>query len=86
MAKIGAHKSETFNLLKLNCKVNNKIVGCLLDSKMTNLFMILGVVEWFGVKIELLEDPIIVQLAQGIIKPSLNVVLSVKPFCKGVPF
>jgi hypothetical protein len=31
MAEIGAHKSETSNLLKLNYKINNKIVGCLLD-------------------------------------------------------
>jgi hypothetical protein len=27
MAKIGTHKSEASNLLKLNCKLNNKIVG-----------------------------------------------------------
>jgi hypothetical protein len=33
-----------------------------------------------------MEDPIIVQLAQGIVRPSLNVVLGVKPFCEGVPF
>jgi hypothetical protein len=44
MAKIGAHKSEAFNLLKLNCKINNKIVGCLLDSRVTNSFMILKAV------------------------------------------
>ncbi len=44
MAKIGAHKSEAFNLLKLNCKINNKIVGCLLDSRVTNSFMILEAV------------------------------------------
>jgi hypothetical protein len=31
MAGIGVHKCETSNLLKLNCKINNKIVGCLLD-------------------------------------------------------
>jgi hypothetical protein len=33
-----------------------------------------------------MEDPIIVQLAQGIAKPSLNVVLNVKLFYKGVQF
>jgi len=31
MVGIGAHKSKTSNLLKLNCKINNKIVGCLLN-------------------------------------------------------
>jgi hypothetical protein len=37
MAKIRAHQSEAFNLLKLNCKINNKIVGCLLNSITTKL-------------------------------------------------
>jgi len=31
MTKIKAHKSEASNLLKLNYKINDKIVGCLLD-------------------------------------------------------
>ncbi len=31
MAKIGAHESEAFNLLKLNCKINDKLVCCFLD-------------------------------------------------------
>jgi hypothetical protein len=31
MAKIEAHESEASNLLKLNCKINNEIVGCFLD-------------------------------------------------------
>jgi hypothetical protein len=39
MTKIGAHKSEASNLLKLNCKINDKIVDYLLDFKLTNLFM-----------------------------------------------
>jgi len=86
MAKIGAHKSEAFNLLKLNCKINNKTVGCLLDSRVTNSFMILKAVQQFRVKIELMEDPITVQLAQGIARPSLNIMSSLKPFCKGIPF
>jgi hypothetical protein len=30
MAEIGTHKSEASNLLKLNCKINNKIVGYLI--------------------------------------------------------
>ncbi len=41
MAEVGAHESKTFNLLKLNCKINNEIVGCLLDSIVTNSFMTL---------------------------------------------
>jgi hypothetical protein len=41
VAKIGAHKSEVSNLLKLNYKINNEIVSCLFDSIMKNLFMIL---------------------------------------------
>ncbi len=31
MVGIRAHESKAFNLLKLNCKINNKILGCLLD-------------------------------------------------------
>ncbi len=42
--------------------------------------------EQLGVKIELVVDPIIVQLAQGIIRPSLSVVLRVELFCGGVRF
>lgn len=33
MAEIGAQNSETSNLLKMNYKINNKIVDCLLDLK-----------------------------------------------------
>jgi hypothetical protein len=39
MAEIGAHKNEASNLLKLNCKINDKLVGCLLDLRATNSFM-----------------------------------------------
>ncbi len=69
MAKIGAHKSKASNLLKLNCKINDEIVGCLLDSGATNLFMILQVIEQFRVKIELVANPITVQLARSITRP-----------------
>jgi hypothetical protein len=31
MVGIGVHKSEASNLLKLNCKIDNKIVGYFLD-------------------------------------------------------
>ncbi len=40
----------------------------------------------FGVKVELMENPIMVQLAQGIARPSLNAVLSVTLFCRRVWF
>jgi hypothetical protein len=39
MAEIEAHENEASNLLKLNCKINDKLVGCLLDSGATNSFM-----------------------------------------------
>jgi hypothetical protein len=45
MAKIRAHESEASNLFKLNCKINHEIVGCLLDSRLTNSFMTLQAVE-----------------------------------------
>jgi len=86
MAKIGAHKSEAFNLLKLYYKINNKIVGCLLDSRVTNSFMILEVVLQLRVKIELMENPITMQLAQGIARPSLTIMLGLELFCGGIPF
>jgi hypothetical protein len=41
VAKTKAHKSEASNLLKLNCKLNDEIVGCLLNSGTTNSFMTL---------------------------------------------
>jgi hypothetical protein len=48
MAKIGAHKSEASNLLKLNCKTNNKIMGYLLDLRTTNSFMTLHATKQLG--------------------------------------
>jgi hypothetical protein len=45
-------------LLKLNYKINNKIVGCLLDWRMTNSFMIPHATKWLRVKIELVANPI----------------------------
>jgi hypothetical protein len=39
-AKVSA-LSNILNLLKVKCKVNNKGICCLLDSRATNLFMIL---------------------------------------------
>ncbi len=33
MAKIGAHESEASNLLKLNSKIYDELVYCLLDSQ-----------------------------------------------------
>lgn len=40
MAKIRGYKNKAFNLLKLICKINNEIVGCLLDLGTTDSFMI----------------------------------------------
>jgi hypothetical protein len=80
MAKIWHMKVKPSNLLKLNYKINDKVVGSLLDSRATNLFMILRVAERLAVKIEWVANPIIVQLAQGITRPSLNVMLEVELF------
>jgi len=63
-----------------------KIVGYFLDWKMTNSFMIPQVTKWLGVKTKLVVDPITVQLAQGITRPSFNVVLNFWLFCRGVQF
>jgi len=63
MAKMGAHKNEASNLLKLKCKINNELESCFLDSKATNSFMTSQVVEWLGVNIKLVADPIMVHLA-----------------------
>jgi hypothetical protein len=84
VTKIGAHKSEASNLLKFNCKINDEIVGSLLDSIATNSFMTLQVIEQLRVKIELVVYPITVQSAQGITRPSLIVVLGIELFCRGV--
>jgi predicted aspartyl protease len=63
VSKIGAHESEASNLLKLNCKINDKLVCCLLDLGATNSFMTVQAAKRFGVKTELMVDPIMMQLA-----------------------
>jgi len=79
VAKMGAHESKASTLLKLNYKVNNKIVSCFLDLISTNSSMILK--QWkIRIKIELMVDPITVQLAQGITKSPLNVTLRIRLF------
>jgi hypothetical protein len=45
VAEIGAHESKASNLLKLNCNINDEIVGCFLNLRMTNSFMILQAAE-----------------------------------------
>jgi hypothetical protein len=45
MAKIGAHESDASNLLKLNYKINDKLMCYFLDSRATNLFIILKVAK-----------------------------------------
>ncbi len=41
VVEIGVHKSKASNSLKLNYKINNEIVGCLLNLNVTNSFIIL---------------------------------------------
>lgn len=55
---------EVSNLLKVNYIVNDKGVCCFLDSRMTNSFMILQMVEHLGVRTEVLNDSILVHMAQ----------------------
>ncbi len=76
MAKIQAHGSEASNLLKLKCTINNVLVCCFLDLGATNLFMTLQAT--IQNQTELVANPITVHLAQGIVKPSFNIALSVK--------
>jgi hypothetical protein len=45
MAKMGAHKNEACNLLKLQCEISNELVCCFLDLETTNSFMTSQVVE-----------------------------------------
>jgi len=87
VVEIRVNKSETSNLQKLRCKINNKLVCCFLDLKATNSFMTLQVVERLEIKIILLIYPIMVHLAQGISRPLFGVLLDVKMFCfRGVQF
>jgi hypothetical protein len=55
--------TKVFNLLKVNCKVNNKGVYCLLDSWVMDLFMTPYIVKWLGVKTKLVANPILVHMA-----------------------
>jgi len=86
VVEIGAHESEASNLLKLNCKINDKLVCCFLDSRATNLFIILQAAKQLGVKTKLMIDPIMMQSTQSITRPLLNVTLSIKLFCGGVQY
>jgi len=87
VVEIRVNKNETSNLLKLRCKINNKLVCCFLDLRVTNSLMTLQVVERLEFKIILLIDPIMVHLAQGISRPLFGVLLDVKMFCfRGVQF
>jgi hypothetical protein len=57
-----------------------------LDFGVTNSFITPQMVEQLGVKTELVTNPNMVQLAQGIARPLLNVMLSVELFCDRVWF
>lgn len=86
VVEIRIEENEASNLLKLRCKVNNEFVCCLLDSRATNLFITLQVVERLEIKTKLMVDPITMHLAQGISRPSFIVALSVELFCRGIQF
>ncbi len=57
MVEIRANKSETSHLLKLRCKINNKLVCCFVNLKVTYSFMTLQAMEPLETKIILLIDP-----------------------------
>jgi hypothetical protein len=57
---------------------------CFLGSKVTNLFMTPQMTKCLGIKIEKLVDPIMVHLAQGIVRPLFIVMKRVELFCGGV--
>ncbi len=46
--------------------------------------MIPQAIEQLGIKTKLVADPIIVHLAQNIVKPSFNVALGGELFCRGI--
>jgi hypothetical protein len=48
--------------------------------------MTLHAVERFGIKTKLMANPIMVQLARGIARPSLSVTLGIKLFCGRIQF
>jgi hypothetical protein len=64
--------------------MNNEFVCCLLDLGVTNLFMTLQVMEHLGVKTKLVVDPIMMHLAQGIVRLSLSVMVGVELFRGGI--
>jgi hypothetical protein len=85
MAKIGAHKNETSNLLKLKCKINNGLV-CYVRFNSNKFIHASQMTKRLRIKIELVADPIMMHLAQGIAKSSINIAVGVNLFCKGVIF
>jgi hypothetical protein len=84
MGEIRAYESKTSNLLKLNYKINNEIVGCFLDVRVTNSFMTPYMAKRLGIKTKLVASSITMQMAQGINRPSFNVTLNVELFFRGV--
>ncbi len=58
----------------------------LLDSRLTNSFMTLKTMKWLGVKTKLVAYPITLHLAQGIVKPLFNIMISGKLFCERFQF
>jgi hypothetical protein len=64
--------------------MNNKIVCCFLDFKSDKFVHDSVNDKTFGVKTKLVVDPITMHLAQGVVRPSLSVMVGVEFFCRGI--
>ncbi len=75
---------EISNLLKVKCVINDKDVCCFLDSRMTNSFLTSQNVKHLGIKIEEVDNPILVHMARGMAKLMLRIMLGIKLLIGGV--
>jgi hypothetical protein len=75
---------EISNLLKVKCVINDKDVCCFLDSRATNSFLTSQNVERLGIKIEEVDNTILVHMAQGMAKSMLKIMLGIKLHIGGV--
>ncbi len=80
----GSTLDEISNLLKVKCVINDKDVCCFLDSRMINSVSTSQNVEHLGIKIEEVDDPILVHMAQGMAKSMLIIMLGIKLMIRGV--
>jgi hypothetical protein len=75
---------EISNLLKLKCVINDNDVCWFLDSRVTNFFLTSQNAECLGIKIEEVDNHILVHMAQGMTKLMLRIMLGIKLLIGGV--